>query len=44
MECRFIFPNGNKCRCRATTGHVLCRHNPPHPTVPTRRQNGPRGE
>ena len=37
MECRFIFPNGKRCRCRATTSHVFCRHHAPQPRVPTLR-------
>ena len=42
MECRFTFPNGNRCRCRATTSHVFCRHHAPQPQVPTlRNRNTP---
>lgn len=37
MECRHIFPNGKRCRCRATTSHVFCRHHAPQPRVPTLR-------
>jgi hypothetical protein len=37
MECRFIYPNGQHCRCRATTGHVYCRQHAPQPRVPTLR-------
>jgi hypothetical protein len=37
MECRFIYPNGQHCRCRATTSHVYCRQHAPQPRVPTLR-------
>jgi hypothetical protein len=29
MECRFIFPDGKRCRCRATPSHVFCRQHAP---------------
>jgi hypothetical protein len=37
MECRFIYPTGQHCRCRATTSHVFCRQHAPQPRVPTLR-------
>ncbi len=37
MECRFIFPNGKRCRCRATASHVFCRQHAPQPRVRTLR-------
>jgi hypothetical protein len=37
MECRFTYPNGQHCRCRATTSHVFCRQHAPQPRVPTLR-------
>ncbi len=37
MECRFTYPNGKRCRCRATAGHVFCRQHAPQPPVPTLR-------
>jgi hypothetical protein len=37
MECRHRFPNGKRCRCRATADHVFCQHHAPHPPVPTLR-------
>ena len=37
MECRHIFPNGQRCRCRATTTHVFCCQHAPQPRVPTLR-------
>jgi len=37
MECRFTFPNGKRCRCRATTSHVFCSRHAPQPRVPTLR-------
>jgi hypothetical protein len=41
MECRFTFPNGKRCRCRATPSHVFCRqHAPQSPLLAARpRQN-----
>jgi len=38
MECRFIFPNGKRCRCRATASHVFCLNHAPQPRVPTLRK------
>jgi hypothetical protein len=37
MECRFVYPNGQHCRLRATTSHVFCRQHAPQPRVPTLR-------
>jgi hypothetical protein len=37
MECRFRYPDGQRCRCRATDRHVFCRHHAPQPRVPTLR-------
>jgi hypothetical protein len=37
MECRFRYPDGQRCRCRATDQHVFCRHHAPQPRVPTLR-------
>jgi hypothetical protein len=37
MECRFVYPNGQHCRCRATTSQVFCRQHAPQPRVPTLR-------
>ena len=37
MECRFIFPTGKRCRCRATPSHVFCRHHAPQPRARTLR-------
>jgi len=37
MECRHIFPNGQRCRCLATATHVYCRRHAPQPRVPTQR-------
>ncbi len=37
MECRHIFSNGQRCRCRATDRHVFCRQHAPQPRVPTLR-------
>jgi len=37
MECRFIFPTGKRCRCRATPSHVFCRHHAPQPRPRTLR-------
>ncbi|HTW48330.1 MAG TPA: hypothetical protein VMD92_10285 [Acidobacteriaceae bacterium] len=37
MECRFVYPNGQHCRLRATTTHVFCRQHAPQPRVPTLR-------
>ena len=37
MECRVVYPDGQRCRCRATDRHVFCRHHAPQPRVPTLR-------
>jgi len=37
MECRFTYPDGQRCRCRATSSHVFCRQHAPQPRVPTLR-------
>lgn len=37
MECRFVYPDGQHCRCAATDRHVFCRHHAPQPRVPTLR-------
>ena len=37
MECRFVYPEGQRCRCRATDRHVFCRQHAPQPRVPTLR-------
>jgi len=37
MECRHTFPDGRRCRCRATASHVFCRQHAPQPRVPTLR-------
>lgn len=37
MECRHIYPDGQRCRCRATASHVFCRQHAPQPRVPTLR-------
>ncbi|HEX4308635.1 MAG TPA: hypothetical protein VHZ25_01340 [Acidobacteriaceae bacterium] len=42
MECRQFFTNGTRCRCRATAGHVFCRHHAPQPRPFTRRPRNKR--
>ncbi len=37
MECRHIFPNGKRCRCRAVDTHVFCHHHAPQPRPRTLR-------
>jgi hypothetical protein len=37
MECRFLYPDGQRCRCRATNRHVFCRQHAPQPRIPTLR-------
>jgi hypothetical protein len=37
MECRFTFPNGKRCRCRATPSHVFCRQHAPQAHLPRPR-------
>ncbi len=37
MECRHIFPNGKRCRCRAVDTHVFCYHHAPQPRPRTLR-------
>ncbi|HEY1499374.1 MAG TPA: hypothetical protein VGF88_07340 [Acidobacteriaceae bacterium] len=40
MECRFLFANGKRCRCRAVTNHVFCHHHAPQPRPRTLRPRG----
>jgi hypothetical protein len=40
MECRHLFPNGKRCRCRAVDAHVFCRHHAPQPRPRTLRPRG----
>ena len=40
MECRHIFPNGQRCRCRAVDTHVFCHHHAPQPRPRTLRPRG----
>jgi len=42
MECRFTFPNGKRCRCRATPSHVFCRQHAPQAHLPRPRPLQPR--
>jgi hypothetical protein len=37
MECRHIFPNGKRCRCRAVNTHLFCRYHAPQPRPRTLR-------
>ncbi|HVT96253.1 MAG TPA: hypothetical protein VHE33_02020 [Acidobacteriaceae bacterium] len=37
MECRHIFSNGKRCRCRALDTHVFCLHHAPQPRPRTLR-------